>query len=72
MSTFTSRLTRPHRPHHDHRLDNLRKVATITTKEDAAMSTVGVKELKSQLTRYLRRTEQGEEVIIAEWGKRSA
>jgi len=36
------------------------------------MSTVGVKELKSQLTRYLRRTEQGEEVIIAEWGKRSA
>lgn len=33
------------------------------------MSTVGVKELKDQLTRYLRRTKQGEEVIITERGK---
>lgn len=33
------------------------------------MSTVGVKELKNRLTQYLRRTKQGEEVIITERGK---
>ena len=32
------------------------------------MCTVGVKELKNRLTRYLRRTKQGEEVIITERG----
>ncbi|HEU4343423.1 MAG TPA: type II toxin-antitoxin system prevent-host-death family antitoxin [Candidatus Binatia bacterium] len=32
------------------------------------MSTVGVKELKNRLTQYLRRTKQGEEVIITERG----
>jgi prevent-host-death family protein len=33
------------------------------------MSTVGVKELKNCLTQYLRRTKQGEEVIVTERGK---
>ncbi len=33
------------------------------------MSTVGVRELKNRLTHYLRRTKQGEEVIITERGK---
>ena len=33
------------------------------------MSTVGVRELKNRLTQYLRRTKQGEEVIITERGK---
>ena len=33
------------------------------------MSRVGVKELKNRLTHYLRRTKQGEEVIITERGK---
>ena len=33
------------------------------------MSTVGVKELKNRLTQYLRRTKQGEEVIVTERGK---
>ncbi len=33
------------------------------------MSTVGVKELKNRLTYYLRRTKQGEEVIVTERGK---
>jgi len=32
------------------------------------MCTVGVKELKNNLTQYLRRTKQGEEVIITERG----
>ena len=32
------------------------------------MGTVGVKELKNRLTQYLRRTKQGEEVIITERG----
>jgi prevent-host-death family protein len=32
------------------------------------MSTVGVRELKNSLTRYLRRTKQGEEVIVTERG----
>jgi prevent-host-death family protein len=32
------------------------------------MSTVGVKELKNRLTHYLRRTKQGEEVIVTERG----
>ena len=34
----------------------------------ATMSTVGVKELKNRLTHYLRRTKQGEEVIVTERG----
>ena len=33
------------------------------------MSRVGIKELKNRLTHYLRRTKQGEEVIITERGK---
>ena len=33
------------------------------------MSTVGVKELKNRLTTYLRKTKQGEEVIVTERGK---
>lgn len=33
------------------------------------MSTVGVKELKNRLTHYLRRTKQGEEVVVTERGK---
>ena len=33
------------------------------------MSIVGVKELKSHLTQYLRKTKAGEEVIITERGK---
>ena len=33
------------------------------------MSTVGVKELKNHLTQYLRRTKQGEEVVVTERGK---
>ncbi len=33
------------------------------------MSTVGIKELKNRLTHYLRRTKQGEEVIVTERGK---
>jgi prevent-host-death family protein len=33
------------------------------------MSTVGVKELKDRLTQYLRRTKQGEEVVVTERGK---
>jgi prevent-host-death family protein len=32
------------------------------------MSTVGIKELKNCLTQYLRRTKQGEEVIVTERG----
>jgi prevent-host-death family protein len=33
------------------------------------MSTVGIKELKNRLTQYLRRTKQGEEVIVTERGQ---
>lgn len=33
------------------------------------MSLVGVKELKNRLTYYLRRTKQGEEVIVTERGR---
>jgi len=33
------------------------------------MSTAGIRELKNRLTQYLRRTKQGEEVIITERGK---
>ena len=33
------------------------------------MSTVGVRELKNKLTQYLRRTKQGEELIVTERGK---
>ena len=33
------------------------------------MSSVGVKELKNRLTHYLRRTKQGEEVIVTERGR---
>lgn len=34
----------------------------------ATMSTVGIKELKNRLTHYLRRTKQGEEVVVTERG----
>lgn len=50
-------------------LDKFVKVATMATWEDLAMSTVGIKDLKNRLTHYLRRTKQGEEVIITERGK---
>lgn len=33
------------------------------------MSTVGIRELKNRLTHYLRRTKQGEEVVVTERGK---
>ena len=33
------------------------------------MSTVGIRELKSRLTRYLRQTKQGEEIVVTERGK---
>ena len=33
------------------------------------MSVVGVKELKNRLTQYLRRTKQGEELVVTERGK---
>jgi prevent-host-death family protein len=32
------------------------------------MSTVGVKELKNRLTHYLRRTKQGEEIMVTDRG----
>ena len=32
------------------------------------MGKVGIKELKNSLTRYLRRTKQGEEVVVTERG----
>ncbi len=34
-----------------------------------AMSAVGIKELKNRLTHYLRRTVQGEEVVVTDRGK---
>ncbi|MGH7167947.1 MAG: type II toxin-antitoxin system Phd/YefM family antitoxin [Nitrospiraceae bacterium] len=33
------------------------------------MSAVGIKELKNRLTHYLRRTKQGEEVVVTDRGK---
>ena len=33
------------------------------------MSTVGVTELKTRLTRYLRQTKHGEEIVVTEQGK---
>jgi prevent-host-death family protein len=33
------------------------------------MATVGIKELKNKLTQYLRRTKQGEDIIVTERGK---
>ena len=33
------------------------------------MSTVGVRELKNRLTRYLSQTKQGEEIVVTERGK---
>jgi prevent-host-death family protein len=33
------------------------------------MSTVGIKELKDRLTHYIRRTKQGEEIVVTERGK---
>ena len=35
----------------------------------ATMSTVGIKELKNRLTRYIRRTKLGEEIVVTERGK---
>lgn len=32
------------------------------------MSSVGIKELKNRLTQYLRRTKQGDEIIVTERG----
>ena len=32
------------------------------------MSTVGIRELKNRLTEYLRRTKQGEEIVVTERG----
>ncbi len=33
------------------------------------MSAVGIKELKNRLTHYLRRTKQGEDIVVTERGK---
>jgi prevent-host-death family protein len=33
------------------------------------MSAVGIKELKNRLTHYLRRTKQGEEVVVTDRGR---
>ena len=33
------------------------------------MSTVGTRELKNRLTRYLRQTKHGEEIVVTECGK---
>ena len=33
------------------------------------MSTVGIRELKNRLTRYLRQTKNGEEIVVTERGK---
>jgi prevent-host-death family protein len=33
------------------------------------MSTVGIKELKNRRTHYIRRTKQGEEIVVTERGK---
>jgi len=33
------------------------------------VSTVGIKELKNRLTQYLRRTKNGQEVVVTERGK---
>jgi len=33
------------------------------------MSTVGIKELKNRLTQYLRRTKNGQEVVVTERGR---
>jgi prevent-host-death family protein len=33
------------------------------------MSMVGIKELKNRLTHYIRRTKQGEEIVVTERGK---
>jgi len=50
-------------------LDITSEVATMATTEDFTMSSVGIKELKNRLTYYLRRTKQGEEVVVTERGK---
>lgn len=50
-------------------MTRLLKVATIATTKEGVISTVGVKELKNHLTQYLRKTKQGEEVIVTERGK---
>jgi prevent-host-death family protein len=50
-------------------LDKPINVATMATRKEAAMSAVGIKELKNRLTQYLRRVKQGEEVIVTERGK---
>jgi len=33
------------------------------------MSTVGIRDLKNRLTRYLRQTKHGEEIVVTERGK---
>jgi antitoxin (DNA-binding transcriptional repressor) of toxin-antitoxin stability system len=43
-------------------------MATRATRSDA-MSMVGIRELKNQLTRYLRRVKQGEEIVVTERGR---
>ena len=49
------------------RLTGWREVATIAT--GVELSSVGIKELKNKLTQYLRRTKNGEEVVVTERGK---
>ena len=44
------------------------EVATIATSEESFVSKVGIKELKNSLTRYLRLTKHGEEVVVTERG----
>jgi len=51
------------------RVDNLFGGSYNSYKKEIAMNVVGIKELKNQLTQYLRRAKKGEEVIVTERGK---
>jgi prevent-host-death family protein len=41
----------------------------MVTERGDAMNIVGIKELKNQLTQYLRRTKKGQEVIVTDRGR---
>jgi prevent-host-death family protein len=51
------------------RLDKLFGGSYNSYKKEIAMNVVGIRELKNQLTQYLRRAKKGEEVIVTERGK---
>jgi len=64
----------PHPPLRIHSLDDqhpytFSKTATRGTRDDGPMITIGVKELRNCLSQYLRRSKQGEEIIVTERGK---